>query len=319
MATSNRAAKTDVGPMSRPSEIARPSLWANLLHDQKFVAALFLAPAIAILCFVVVYPFFNAIWISMTNKLVGAPASFIGFDNYVELYHDRYFFQIVYQTLLYTAVGVGIKFVIGLSMAMVLAHDRPFNYIYKTILFVPWAVPPFVAALNWRWIYDDFSGMLNNILIKVFGMTEPISWLGDVNLALWSVLAVVVWTGTPFYTMSFLAGLKAIPKELYEAARIDGASRWDEFWNVTIPSLRNVFLIVVMLSSIWTSTQVVFVLVLTGGGPANSSQILPTLAYKYALLGQRLGMGSAVNMVLFPILALLIVLLSRKMLQERGQ
>ncbi len=311
------AARGETAPA--PLEVYRPSLMSIMLHDQRLVAALFLTPALAILCFVVVYPFFNAIWMSLTNKIAGAPGTFIGIANYVELVNDRYFFQILYQTVLYTCVGVAIKFVIGLTMATVLSQDRPLNFLYKTILFVPWAVPPVVAALNWRWIYDDFSGMLNNILIKVFGFTEPVSWLGDPSLALWSVLAVVVWTGTPFYTMSFLAGLKAIPKELYEAARIDGASRWNEFWNITIPSMRNVFLIVVMLSSIWTSTQIVFVLLLTNGGPANTSQILPNLAFKYALAGGRLGMGSAVNMVFFPILALLIVLLSRKMLQERGQ
>ena len=132
-----------------------------------------------------------------------------------------------------------------------------------------------------------------------------------------SVVAVVIWAGTPFYTMSFLAGLKAIPNELYEAARIDGANVVQEFWYVTIPQMRRVFLIVVMLSSIWTSTNLVIVQVLTNGGPANATQILPNLAFKYALFASRLGIGSAVNMVFFPILAVLIYLLSRRMLAER--
>jgi multiple sugar transport system permease protein len=278
---------------------------------------LFVLPAIAVLAFVVVYPFFTAVWMSFQNKMVGGPATFIGFDNYVELFNDRYFLKTIRNTLVYTGFAVAIKFVIGLAMALVLTQPRRLDFIYRTILFVPWAVPTIVAALSFRWIYDDFSGLLNNFLIGVFGMQDVISWLGDPNYAMASVIAVVVWSGTPFYTMSFLAGLKAIPKEMYEAARIDGANAWHEFWYITIPQMRKVFTIVVMLSTIWTSTNLVIVQVLTNGGPANTTQILPNLAYKYALLASRLGIGSAVNMVFFPILVVLIYILSRRMLAER--
>ena len=290
---------------------------SNRLNDQRVIGTLFVMPALLILAFVVVYPFLSAIWMSFQNKMVGAPATFIGFDNYVELFGDRHFVKTIKNTLVYTFFAVGLKFLLGLAMAMVLAQPRRLDFIYRTILFVPWAVPTIVAALSFRWIYDDFSGLLNNFLIAVVGMQDVISWLGDPNYAMASVIAVVVWSGTPFYTMSFLAGLKAIPKEMYEAARIDGASVWQEFWYVTIPQMRKVFTIVVMLSTIWTSTNLVIVQILTNGGPANTTQILPNLAYKYALLASRLGIGSAVNMIFFPILAVLIYVLSRRMLSER--
>ncbi|MCB1970401.1 MAG: sugar ABC transporter permease [Geminicoccaceae bacterium] len=288
-----------------------------LLNDRRVLAYLFLAPALIILSFTVVYPFLSAIWLSFNDKMAGAPATFVGLANYRELFGDAKFSQVIYNTFVYTIFAVAIKFVIGLAMAMVLAYDRPLNFIYKTILFIPWAVPSVVASLNWRWIYDDFSGMLNHILFSLGLISDVISWTGDRHYAMGSIVAVVVWSGTPFYTMSFLAGLKAIPKELYEAARIDGANRMQEFWNITVPSMRPVFTVVVMLSTIWTSTNVVFVLLLTNGGPANATQILPNLAYKYALLASRLGIGSAVNMVFFPILAILIIFLSRRMLQDR--
>ncbi len=290
------------------------SIWLN---DQRVIGTLFVLPALLILAFVVVYPFLSAIWMSFQNKMVGAPATFVGFDNYVELFGDRHFMKTIRNTLVYTLFAVGIKFLLGLAMAMVLAQPRRLDFIYRTILFVPWAVPTIVAALSFRWIYDDFSGLLNNFLIGVFGMTDVISWLGDPDYAMASVIAVVVWSGTPFYTMSFLAGLKAIPKEMYEAARIDGANVWQEFWYVTIPQMKKVFTVVVMLSTIWTSTNLVIVQILTNGGPANTTQILPNLAYKYALLASRLGIGSAVNMIFFPILAVLIYVLSRRMLAER--
>ncbi len=297
--------------------VARTSGFSNWLNDQRVIGTLFVMPALLVLAFVVVYPFLSAIWMSFQNKMVGAPATFIGFDNYVELFGDRHFLKTIKNTLVYTFFAVGLKFLLGLAMAMVLAQPRRLDFIYRTILFVPWAVPTIVAALSFRWIYDDFSGLLNNFLIAVVGMQDVISWLGDPNYAMASVIAVVVWSGTPFYTMSFLAGLKAIPKEMYEAARIDGANVWQEFWYVTIPQMRKVFTIVVMLSTIWTSTNLVIVQILTNGGPANTTQILPNLAYKYALLASRLGIGSAVNMIFFPILAVLIYILSRRMLSER--
>lgn len=228
------------------------------------------------------------------------------------------FLKIIKNTIFYTILAVAIKFSFGLIMALILNKERPFNAIFKTILFVPWAVPPIVAALNWRWIYDDFNGLLNTILLRWFGSGDFIFWLGEKDLAMYSVVAVVVWTGTPFYTMSFLAGLKAIPQDLYEAARVDGAGRIQEFWHITIPQLRSVFAVVVMLSSIFTSTNVVYVLTLTNGGPANSTQILPNLSYNYALLAGRLGIGSAVNLVFVPILAVLVVLLSKKMLEGKN-
>lgn len=305
------------GQVGRLGRRPRSSALSNWLNDKRVIGTLFVLPALLILVFVVVYPFLSAIWMSFQDKMVGAPARFIGFGNYIELFGDRYFIKTIKNTLVYTLFAVGIKFLLGLAMAMVLTQPRRLDFIFRTILFIPWAVPTIVAALSFRWIYDDFSGLLNNFLIAAFGMQDVISWLGDPNYAMASVIAVVVWSGTPFYTMSFLAGLKAIPKEMYEAARIDGANVWQEFWHITIPQMRKVFTVVVMLSTIWTSTNLVIVQLLTNGGPANTTQILPNLAYKYALLASRLGIGSAVNMVFFPILAVLIYILSRRMLTER--
>lgn len=293
--------------------------WVRLFNNQKFVASLFLLPSLLVLTYVVAYPFASAIIISFQDKYVGAGAKWVGLRNYYELFGDPKFIQVIRNTIVYTIGSVGIKFLLGLGMALVLNQPRRFNYIFRTVLFIPWAVPTVVTALNFRWIYDDFSGMINNILLALGLASDVISWLGDPEYAMGSIIAVVVWAGTPFYTMSFLAGLQAIPKELYEAARIDGASVWHEFWHITIPQLRNVFTIVVMLSTIWTSTNLVVVLILTNGGPGNRTQILPNLAYKLALLAGRLGIGSAVNMVFFPMLAVFIIMLSRRMLKQQEE
>jgi multiple sugar transport system permease protein len=204
-------------------------------------------------------------------------------------------------------------------MALILDQERRFNNIFRTLLFVPWAVPVVIVALNWRWIYDDLSGFLNNFLITFHITKDIISWLSDPALAMGCVIAVVVWSGTPFYAMSFLAGLQAIPKELYEAAEIDGASVVQQFVYVTIPRLKTIFITVVMLSTIWTATNLQFVLILTRGGPASRTEIFPHLAYQTSLMARRLGMGAAVTLVFFPILVILILLLTRRMLRQADE
>jgi len=175
-----------------------------------------------------------------------------------------------------------------------------------------------IAALNWRWVYDEFSGMLNNVLLTLGLTRNVIAWLADPQLAMWCVIAVAVWTGSPFYTMSFLAGLQAIPKELYEAARLDGASTLQEFRYVTVPGMKTIFLITVMLSSIFTSTSLVIVNILTNGAPAERTNILPNFSFNLAMGTGRLGIASAVNMVFFPLLVLAVIGLSRRLLAARG-
>ncbi len=167
-----------------------------------------------------------------------------------------------------------------------LAPERRLNGLYRTVLFVPWAVPTVIAALNWRWVYDEFSGMLNTVLLAL-GLTQNVvAWLAEPRLAMWCVIAVAVWTGTPFYTMSFLAGLQAIPKELYEAASVDGASAWQKFRYVTWPSIRTLYVTSTLLSLIWTLGDFNSVYLLTGGQPADRTHVLATLGIRYIRLDQ---------------------------------
>lgn len=294
----------------------RPRASQTLRREARLAYAI-LAPGLLVILLLVAYPFFTAIYLSLQNRLVGAPGRFVGLANYVELFRDDVFLRTAWNSLVYTGVAVAIKFFLGLTMALVLDQERRFNNFLRTLLFVPWAVPIVIVALNWRWIYDDLSGFLNNFLITFHLSHDIISWLSNPKLAMGCVIAVVVWQGTPFYAMSFLAGLQAIGKELYEAAEIDGASIVQQFVHITVPRLRTIFITTVMLSTIWTATNLQFVLLLTRGGPANRTQIFPNLAYEAALGARRLGMGAAVSLVFFPVLAILIVLLTRRMLRER--
>jgi multiple sugar transport system permease protein len=294
--------------------VGRPRRSA-MFRQEWWLAWGLLTPTLLVILFLVAYPFFSAIYLSLQDKMVGAPGRFVGVDNYLALFRDDVFLRTAWNSVLYTAVAVGIKFVLGLTMALVLDQERRFNNVFRTLLFVPWAVPVIIVALNWRWIFDDLSGFLNNFLITFHITNDIVSWLSDPRLAMGCVIAVVVWAGTPLYSMTFLAGLQAIPRELYEAAEIDGASVVQQFVFVTVPRLRTIFLTTVMLSTIWTATNLQFVLVLTRGGPASRTEIFPHLAYTTALGARRLGMGAAVSLVFFPVLVVLIILLTRRMLR----
>jgi ABC-type sugar transport system permease subunit len=306
-------------PASKTLRWRRERLTRFLLRDHT-LGYLFLLPALLVILGLVAYPFVTAILLTFQQKTAGAPGRFIGLANYRELLSNEVFLRTIFNTVVYTGLGVAVKFFVGLSMALVLNQERWCNNFFRSFLLIPWAIPTVISALNWRWIYDDASGLINNVLVRFELVEESISWLSNPHLAMFSVIMVVVWQGTPFFTMSFLAGLQAIPKELYEAAEIDGASVLQQFWYITIARLRPIFITAIMLSSIWTSAGIQFVYLLTNGGPADRTMIFPVLSYNLALGGaQRLGMGATVSLFFFPALVVLIVFLTRRMLREKEE
>jgi multiple sugar transport system permease protein len=315
MATRAHEVVADRGDVRVGGETVRRPRKSLILRREGWLAYVLLAPSLIVIFFMVAYPFFTAVYLSLQNKMVGAPGRWVGLANYVELFHDDVFLRTAWNSVVYTVVAVALKFVLGLTMALILDQPRRFNNVFRTLLFVPWAVPVIIVALNWRWIFDDLSGFLNNFLITFHLSNNIISWLSDPALAMGCVIAVVVWAGTPLYSMTFLAGLQAIPRELYEAAEIDGASVVQQFFFVTVPRLKTIFLTTVMLSTIWTATNLQFVFILTRGGPASRTEIFPHLAFMTALGARRLGMGAAVSLVFFPVLMVLIIVLTRRMLR----
>ena len=318
MATSATAGLSLPSP-SRTFGWWRGKVQRFLLRDST-LGYLFLLPALLVILGLVAYPFGSAIVMTFQAKTAGAPGRFIGLANYRELLANPVFWRVVFNTAIYTGFGVGLKFFFGLGMALVLNQERLCNNFFRSFLLIPWAIPTVISALNWRWIYDDASGLINNVLVRLNLIDETISWLSDPHLAMLAVIVVVVWQGTPFFTMSFLAGLQAIPKELYEAAEIDGASVPQQFFYITLPRLQPIFITAIMLSAILTSASIQFVYILTNGGPADRTQIFPTMAYNLALGGaQRLGMGATVSLFFFPILVVFIIFLTRRMLREKGE
>jgi ABC-type sugar transport system permease subunit len=257
-----------------------------------------------------------AVAFSLQSRPIGREGRFVGLENFQALLADPLFYRMVLITLQYTITAVALKFLMGLVSALVLRDAVRGRNVFRALLLLPWAAPVVVGAFTWRWILDDMNGVLSLLLWKLGVISQPIAWLADPKLALWSVIAVVVWQGTPFYTLNFLAGMASIDSSLYEAAAVDGASRVQRFLHVTLPGLQPVIVVTVLLSSIWTSNNLQFVFILTQGGPLTSTMTLQMQAYLTAMHIGQLGEGAAVALSLVPFLTPLIVLLTLRLLRE---
>ena len=305
-------------PAKTALEVRRPSSIAvglrRLLGPDWRLGFLFVLPIVGLVLALVAYPFVYAVYLSMTRKFVGMPAVFVGFENYVRLASDGFFLRAVRNSLVFTFGSVVFKLVLGMAMALVLTSQIRFRSVFTGILLVPWVAPTVVTALNFLWIYDGSLGVLNYLLVKVFRiLPQGVGWLSEAGTAMASVIFVNIWRGFPFFGISFLAGMKAIPGELYEAASVDGASALHRFLYVTLPGLRNIVIIVVLLSTIWTFNDFGIVYILTKGGPGGATMVLPVFTYEMAFGAQRLGDAIAVALYMLPPLALVIIVLSRHM------
>ncbi len=306
---------------ARRSPTSQRSFTLRRALGRDFATAwLFLAPCLIVLLGLIAYPFVSAILLSFQAKLVGSPGVWVGFQNYADLFTGRdlsgQFWQSVSVTVVFTIAADVCKFALGMAMALLLNEPFAGRNMVRAFLFLPWAIPSLIAGLTWKWMYDGSSVGLLNMLALRLGLTHDlIQWLGNYDLALWAVVIAVVWASTPFWAMMFLAGLQAIPGELYEAAQIDGADVLGRFRHITLPGLANIIVITALLSTIWTATSINFVYVLTNGGPAGATMTFPMLAYQVGVAGaQRLGMGATISLVFFPIFLVMIYFLTKRML-----
>jgi ABC-type sugar transport system permease subunit len=307
-------AETGARPRTIAVELRR------ILGSDWRLGFLFILPMVVLVLALVAYPFCYAIYLSLTQKYVGLPPVFVGFENYVRLASDGFFQRAVANSFVFTFASVVFKLFLGMVMALVLTSRIRFRSLFTGILLIPWVAPTVVSALNFLWIYDGSLGVLNYLLVKVFRiLPQGVGWLSEPGTAMASVIFVNIWRGFPFFGISFLAGMKAIPGELYEAAAVDGASVVQRFRYVTIPGIRNIMIIVILLSTIWTFNDFAIVYILTKGGPGGTTQVLPVFAYEMAFGAQRLGEAIAVALYMLPPLALLIIVLARYMRKGRAR
>lgn len=297
---------------------SRAPFWRKLGRDFVLGYTL-LIPLILILFLLLAYPIASAIWITLQDKTIGMVGRFIGLENYRELLlEDPFFWQVVRNGFIFTIGSVLLKLIVGMLMALVLNQPLVLRGLWRGLLLMPWVAPTVVTALSWRWILD-LTGVLNLILRDLGLMKTSIPWLAQYGTALLSLILVNTWRGFPFFGITLLAGMQAIPQELYEAAEIDGASVWQRFRYVTLPSLRTVMLVVTILSVIWTFNDFSIVWLLTGGGPGHATDVFATYTYKLGFITSRLGYGQTVSVILAPVLIVIIMILSPLMLRGEAE
>lgn len=294
--------------------IGRPLL-RRLAESEAGFAYLLLIPAALNLLIFLAYPFVYGIWLSFNRVRPGEPPVFVGFANFTRLLRDDIFHLVVRNALVYTVTSEILKLVLGLIIAHLLRRTFRLRGVVRALLLLPWIVPTVLSALAWSWIYDPTFGVLNWSL-KNFGLVaEPPNWRFAAPWPMISLIIVNVWRGTPFFALSFLGALQSIPGELYEAAHLDGATAWQRLTRITLPLLRPVALTVLLLTTIVTFADFQLIHILTGGGPANQTQVFSTYAYQVGLAGGDIGRGAAVSLSMFPVLSALafsVILLIRR-------
>ncbi|MCB0065399.1 MAG: sugar ABC transporter permease, partial [Caldilineaceae bacterium] len=287
--------------------------WKKLLGRDWKEAYLFLLPAVILLGTVVAYPFLRAVYIGFTRTTSLEIGPWVGLLNYQIIYQDPFFWDSVRISLTYTIAAVILKFFAGMIAALLLHRLTRFSTVFTALVMLPWIMPEVVRAITWKGLLDPIYGLVNPMLKDLGLIQTSIPFFGTPSLALPSVILVNLWAGIPFFTLLLVAGLKAIDKEQYEAASIDGANAWRQFLHITLPGLQYVILVETLLSFIWSFNGFTQVFLLTGCGPLGATKVYTIFAIQ-AAQSFRTGTAVASAMSMVPLLAVLIIILGRNVL-----
>jgi len=290
--------------------------WDQLKVNREWLGFWFMLPAAAILLLFLAYPLGLGVWLSFTDARIGRPGVFVGAENYEWLWGDSVFWLSVFNTLLYTGVASVVKFAVGLYLALLLNENLPFKALLRSVVLIPFIVPTVLSAIAFWWLYDSQFSIISWSLRQLGVISSNIDFLGDPWNARWSVIFANIWRGVPFVAITLLAGLQTMPPSLYEAATIDGASRWQMFRYITYPPLTPIIAVVMTFSVLFTFTDFQLIWAMTRGGPVNATHLMATLSYQRAILSGYLGEGAAISTAMIPFL-LAAILISWFGLQRR--
>jgi trehalose/maltose transport system permease protein len=269
-------------------------------RQQERLGWMLVVPSVLIVLLVAVYPLIRTFYLSFTNERLGSvrPTRWVGWDNYTRLFDDSLFRHSMINTIEFTVISVAIETVLGMVVALVIHSEFKGRGMVRTAILVPWAVPTVVSALLWQWMFNDFFGVINSILIRLHLMSasHPKSWTADPSTALGAVVAVDVWKTIPFMALLLLAGLQVIPSDVYEAARVDGASKWYQFWTITLPLVRPALLVALIFRTLDAFRIFDLIYVMMKYSPATMSIAVYT---QQQIGNQRIGFGSAPAVIIF--------------------
>ena len=271
----------------------------------------YLSPAVVLIGAVMLVPLVVGISYSFQaiNLLRPFQSGWVGLENYAALWGDRKFWIALENTFFWTFWSIFFQFFLGLGLALLLNTQFHGKRLFQALVFLPWAVPTFLSALTWAWLFNPVIGPLPHWMAALGILDEPYNILGDPDLALWGPIVANIWFGVPFFAITLLAALQSIPGELYEAAEIDGATAWQTFTKITLPFLAPMIAITVMLRTIWIANFADLIYVMTAGGPAGSTQIVSSYIFTTAFRKLDFGYASAVAVALLGLLMIYAVIL----------
>lgn len=282
----------------------------NSIGDNK-VGAFMIAPSLILIALVSIYPFINGIWLSLQNYSIirNNERKIVWFKNFAKIItSDKEFYSVLGYTFVYTISVVAVSYIFGLVLAMLLNRNIKFRGVFRALVLIPWVIPPVVACISWSWVLNDHFGIINTFLENIGLINEPIVFLGKKEMARITVIFTSAWKSFPFMMVVILAGLQSIPKELYEAAYIDGAGFFKSFRHITLPLLKSVSIIAITLMFIWTFNNFENVYLLTRGGPAQATQVLTILTYNTAFYRGNISYASAISSLMMVVLVIISVI-----------
>ena len=267
---------------------------------------LFLLPVLVVLLLLFGYPLINSIVMAFQNYKLTAPNDiyFNGFENFKKLFGDPDGLMILKNSIIYVVISVAGQFLLGLTLALALKKQFKGRGLYQSIVFLPWAFSGFVVGLIFRWSFNGEYGVVNNLLMKLGIIDNNIAWLGTPGYSLAVVIIAMIWMGIPFFAIMILAALQSIPADVYEAADVDGCGTVRQFFQITLPYIKPTLITTVLLRTIWIFNSLDLVVIITDGGPANSSQTLPAYMYSKAFGSYDFGFAAALGVMLMIILGL---------------
>jgi multiple sugar transport system permease protein len=288
--------------------------WRSAMFQRRLFGQALLLPALVFALGMIVYPVARTLWMSVHNFNLTRPQrmnEFVGLAHYQALFEDPHFWNSIGVTLTYSLAVTTLAYMIGLGLALLVNRRSVGTRIGRTLLSLPWALPGVVAAFTFLWMFDASFGVVNFVLLRLGLVGAPVAWLTEKSTAMAVIVLVAIWKIVPFTMLTQLAGLQGIPSELYHAARVDGANRWQEFRNITWPALGHVRVVTVVLTGLVTFREFGQIYVISGGGPNRSTETLSVNLYVEAFQGFHFGYASALGIVMLAISLVFTILVVR--------
>ncbi len=282
------------------------------LFGERTLALLLLAPSLVVTVALVLYPLSEGVLLSLQSAtLLGRTREFVGLANFEALFRNPDYWNALWNTIVWTFGSGVLQHLVGLALALLLNTRLRGAAFYRSVFLLPWICPLVVFALVWRWLYSDLYGIINYILLELSLIREPVLWLGSKTTAMWASIVAATWRGFPLPMIFLLARLQAIPAELYEAAAIDGASRWRAFTAISLPAVKYTLAASFLITAIWTFNNFGTMYLLTGGGPSRATETLAILTYRKVFADMQMGQGAAMAMTMMGFLGVLAALYFR--------